>query len=484
MLQREGESMSTEQMPFYDHVRELTRAVVASEVHDPVRRPEAAEALRARLGLSLGPAGSTTEEVVASLERILMATPSTGSRRFFNQLFGGRDEVATLAEMLTPVANTSMYTYKVAGAQILVEQEVIGRMLEKVGFAGGEGMFTPGGSMSNLAGMALARQRAVPDSREIGLGGRVLRGYVSAEGHYSVSKAAGILSIGRRNLRKIGTDEQGRMRPDLLRAAIEEDRGAGYVPFLVIATSGTTVRGAFDPIGEVGEVAREYGLWLHVDAAFGGAVLLSARHRHLMDGCAEGDSVTWDAHKLMGVPLTCSVVLVREPGQLASAFSESADYLFHGDEVSLDPGVWSLQCGRRNDALKLWAAWKRRGDAGYGRRVDHLMELAAHAVEIVEGDSELVLSCAAPYVNVCFEVMGKSSEAICEGLQREGLALVGHARVDGRTVIRVVFANEALTNEDVRTFFEDVKRVAAGLPQADNGVLVGSKGAGVGVDEG
>lgn len=458
----------------FDQLAALARAHLADESARPVRTPVAPDELRERLGLALGAEGKPLADVAERLAMILRETPSSASTRFFNQLFAGRDEAATLADMLASLTNNSMYTYKVAGPHILIEQEVIGRMRDKVGFEDGEGMFTPGGSMSNLAAIAMARQRSIPESRDTGLGGVTLRAYVSDEGHYSVAKSASILSIGRDNVRRVETDGEGRMVPAALRRAIAQDLEAGHMPFLVVATAGTTVQGAFDPLGALRDVADEHGLWLHVDAAFGGTVLLSPARRHLMDGCKRADSVTWDAHKLMGVPLTSSVILTREQGHLLNTFAEPATYLFQGSDPALDPGLWSLQCGRRNDALKLWAAWQHHGDRGYESRVEHLYALAAEAVEIVRSDAAMTLSCSPQLVNVCFEVRAKSSEAICEALHQEARALVGYATVNGRQVIRVVFAHVGMTVDDVRAFFDDVRAVAARLPEADNAVMQAS----------
>lgn len=455
----------------FDHLVDLARAHIVDDAKRPVRPPVDPETLRVELDLGLGSEGRPLQDVAAKLAAVLRHTPSSTSTRFFNQLFAGRDDAAVLADMLASLTNNSMYTYKVAGPHILIEQEVISRMLSKAGFDAGEGMFTPGGSMSNLAAIAMARQRAIPESRDEGLGGVTLRAYVSDEGHYSVAKNASILSLGRRHVRRIETDDDGRMKVDALVRAIVEDKRAGHVPFLIVATAGTTVQGAFDPLTDLSAVADEHGLWLHVDAAFGGTVLLSEARRHLMAGCERADSITWDAHKLMGVPLTSSVILTRERGHLLDTFAEPATYLFQGSDPSLDPGLWSLQCGRRNDALKLWAAWQHHGDRGYESRVEHLYDLAAAATRIVEADPDMVLSCVPQLVNVCFEVGSKSSEAICDALHREARALVGYATVNGRRVVRVVFAHVDMTVDDVRAFFEEVRAVAASLPDADNALL-------------
>lgn len=423
-------------------------------------------------GVAPGREGLPLEEVLEALERVALATPRTASRRFFNQLFSGRIEAAAAGEMVASLLNTSMYTYKVAGPHALIETALTQHMARHIGYASheGEGVFSPGGSLANLAALIVARNEAVPEAREHGLDGRRLTVYASEDCHYSIRKNMGIIGLGRQNLRLVECDERGRMKPDALDALIAADRRTGAVPVAIVATAGTTVRGAFDPIEPLAELARNHGVWLHIDGALGGAVLLSPRYRHLVVGSEQADSWTWDAHKMMGVPLSSSVVLVRRRGLLEKHFSEAAAYLFHNAETELDHGVRSIQCGRRNDALKLWAAWKHYGDEGYARRIEHLFALARHAADEIERRPGLVLTCRPESVNVCFEVRGKPSDAICEALRIEQLAMVGHAEVGRRRIIRAACVNADMTYDDIDAFLDAVEDVARRTPDGDNAV--------------
>jgi len=414
--------------------------------------------------------------VLRRLAQVIEATPSSSSRRFFSQLFGGRDVAATVADMLAAVTNSSMYTFKAAGVQILIEREIIGKLAQMVGFPEGEGIFAPGGSMSNLAAMMVAREEMLPGTREEGVraAGEPDRGrpvvYASAEAHYSIVKAMNILGLGRRNLRKISVDEAGRMLPGELRRAIRGDIARGSRPIMIVATAGTTVQGGFDPLPELADVAREHDLWLHVDGAFGASVLLSEKHGRLMRGCELADSIVWDAHKVMGAPLTCSVALTKRRGLFERHIGEAADYLFQADDDELNPGTRSLQCGRRNDALKLWCAWQAHGDEGYARRIDRLFEQAALVRSIVDSDPELVLSCPPQSLTVCFEVAGRSSVEICDRLDREGTLKISYGVVAGRAVVRMVCVNADLTDDDLRQAMAAIKAAGRGLPEQDNAV--------------
>lgn len=447
---------------------DLVRTHTRLDDETPVRPYTSPESLRDSLSIELDGEPHTFDDVSETLAALLTSTPSTTSSRFFNQLFAGRDEVATMADVLAVIANTPMYTFKAGGPQVLLERACINRMAAKVGFAPGDGIFTPGGSLSNLAAMIIARNESFEGSREAGLPGVRPIVYTSEECHYSVRKGAGMAGIGRCNVRFVPTDEHARMDVDALRSMIAEDKAAGCVPVMINATAGTTVQGAFDPIDAIADIAQEFGIWLHVDAAWGGAVLLCESKRHFMAGAERADSVTWDAHKLMGAPLTSAVLLTREVGVCKRHFDEAASYLYQEDDDDLNPGRSSLQCGRRNDALKLWAAWKHKGDEGYDALVRHCYALAQHTAERVRRDPGMTLSHDPQYVNVCFEVDGKSSERICVELGRQQKAKVGYGVVNDRKTVRMVYANDRVTTDDIDALLDDIREIAAGLPDEDN----------------
>lgn len=448
---------------------ELARTLFEAEQAESVAPYRTPEEMRELFEVAIPQQGQPADRVMDLLESVALATPRTASRRFFNQLFAGRDDIAAAAEIVAVLLNSSMYTYKAAGPHVLIEKELGEHMCRKVGYPDGEGIFTPGGSLSNLAGTLLARNEFNERCQQDGHDGSWMTLYSSDLDHYSIAKNTAMLGLGRRCIRRVATDERGRMRPDALRQKIREDMDAGAKPFCINATSGTTVLGAYDPLDAIADVAEEFGIWLHVDGAFGGSTALSAKHRAHLKGSERSDSFTWDAHKMMGVPLSCSVILVRQKGLLRKHFSESASYLFQSDEDDLNHGVKSMQCGRRNDCLKLWGAWQHLGDEGYARKIDHLYDLARHLADRVKADPRCTLSKEPESVNVCFEVTGKPSGLICETLRQQQKSLVGYGIVDGRRVIRVACVNSANTTEDLDDFFDTLVEVAVTLPDGDNG---------------
>ena len=449
---------------------ELAEALFEAEQSTPVSPFRTPKEMREAFEFTIPKVGHPRKRVMDLLEAVALATPRTASRRFFSQLFGGRDDIASAAEIVAVLLNSSMYTYKAAGPQVLIEKELGEHMSRKVGYSDGEGIFTPGGSLSNFAGILIARNEFNTRSQQDGHDGSWMTLYSSELDHYSISKNLAMLGLGRRALRRVATDERGRMRADALRDAIVRDLDAGGRPFCINATCGTTVLGAYDPLDEIADVAEEFGIWLHVDGAFGGSTALSAEHREHLSGSERSDSFTWDAHKMMGVPLSCSAVLVKQKGLLEKHFSESASYLFQSDEDELNHGVKSMQCGRRNDCLKLWAAWQHLGDEGYARKIDRLYDLARSFADRVRKDPRCTLTREPESVNVCFEVTGKPSDLICETLRQQQKSLVGFGIVDGRRVIRATFQNDQIEEADLDDFFDGLVEVASTLPDGDNAI--------------
>ena len=450
----------------------------------PVTQTLSPAELHKKLGLKLPEAGRELDSLLKDVSNVLKYSVRTGHPRFMNQLFGGYDPAAILGDWIAAVINTSMYTYEAAPVATLMEQILIGRMTRMVGFESGEGTFAPGGSVSNLMAVLAARQRAVPSARQTGLrGDEKLVMFVSAEGHYSLDRAAVVGGLGLDAVVKVEVDEDGRMRPDALERAMQAEVDAGRRPFLVGCTSGSTVPGAFDPLDQIGPIAKRHGAWFHVDASYGGSVLFSDEHRDLMKGVDQADSVSWNPHKMMGVPLTCSAILLREPGRLSGTFGMHAEYLFHDDPeedpTCCDLGDMTLQCGRRVDALKLWLSWQAMGDQGFGQRVDSMFGLARDLADEIKSRKGFELTREPMGANVCFRYLppalrneeGKSrlehqtriTLAVRSQMLRDGRFMVNFAMLDGAQVFRPALTNPHTTLEDLTLMLDEIERCAIEL---------------------
>jgi len=457
--------LSSELLHVLEHFAELVRHHVEHEQREPVRRPLSPAELQELVDLTVGEP-TAMDQLVEQLKVIVDHTPATASPRFFNQLFAGRDATALLGDLLASVLNNSMYTWKVAGVHVLIEMMLVERMGKIMGFEDPDGTFTPGGSLSNFTGMLLARNTALPGIRDHGGDTRPLRIYSSVDGHYSVRKGVGMLGLGRQNLVLIDVDERGQMIPEALNAAIERDIAAGLKPIMINATLGTTVLGAFDPFQPIADIAERHGIWLHADAAYGGTLIFHPDFVHHFDGVHRADSITWDAHKLMGVPLTSSVILVREKGLLTQNLHEPATYLFQEDSQELNAGTRSLQCGRRNDVLKLWTTWKAQGDAGFAQRIDTLRSLTLRAREHVLARPHMKLTREPESLNLVFTVEGVPADRLCAELNRQERAMISHAYVDDQPVVRLVTLNPSVAPHQIDELFEQIDRVASSLRPA------------------
>ena len=453
------------------------------------------------VGVSLELGDGDAPTPLAALHRALEVTLDLSVRThhplFLNQLYSQADPVAIAADWSVVAANTNVHTFEVAPVFTVVERHVLDKMARCVGgsFARAhEGLFVPGGSIANIYSMHLARARAVPNINKTGLaGGPRLVAFTSAQAHYSYKKAASLIGLGYDNLVAVECDECGAMVPEALARAVQEALAAGALPFFVGATAGTTVTGAFDPFDAIADVAARHGMWMHIDGSWGAAALLSSDPtvQALMAGAGRADSLTWNAHKLMGAPQQCSTFLVSgPPGQLAACNGTSAAYLFQPDKLyaEYDLGDKTIQCGRRADAFKLWLAWRALGDEGWAARVDHCLALAKHFENKVRSScGKFVMAKPRTYTNVCFwyvpsamrpwdpatadeqarSKMARVAVGIKAEMQRRGLAMIGFQPLGNLpNFFRIVFPS------CINTTMADVEQLLAVMEEIGEGLEV------------
>jgi glutamate decarboxylase len=384
----------------------------------------APEDLKKKIDFTLQENPQTRSEVMTNIDGILKYAVKTGHARYFNQLWAGVDTSALMGQWIAATTNTSMFTYEVAPVYLVMEHYVLQKLLSYAGFTNGDGLTFPGGSMSNMSAMNIARYKFCPDIKRKGIFGmsKKLVAYSSEESHYSLVKAAGVLGIGMDNVVKIKTDGRGKMIVDDLRSKIKESIEQGDQPFFVNATSGTTVLGAYDPINKIADICEEFKVWMHVDASWGGGCLVSSKHRHLMEGCSRADSMTWNPHKLLNCLQQCSFLLVKEKGWLMKANSSGASYLFQKDkklyDVKWDTGDKTFQCGRNNDILKLWLMWKTKGSSGMERQVDTAFSNARYLADQVKIRKNFVLYKEPECTNTCFYYVPPSIACMEDGPEK------------------------------------------------------------------
>ncbi|MGJ8655398.1 MAG: pyridoxal phosphate-dependent decarboxylase family protein [Akkermansiaceae bacterium] len=450
--------MKEELKIFNDIVDELLKL----EEVDPVVKLGAPEKMVQKFDISVGDDPMSEEDFRAVLGNVVLNTPRTASRSFFNQLFGGRMPAATLGELLSVMLNISMYTYKVGGPNVGIETELTQQLCRRIGYPdfGSGGTFAPGGSMSNFMSMLMARDACDSEIKEMGMRKQLVI-YTSQEAHYSVAKNAMFSGIGRENIRYLPVNDRGQIETSLLENMIIQDRDNGLHPCLINATAGTTVLGAFDDLDTLGDIAKRQHVWFHVDGAYGGSVIFSEKYKHLVKGLEKSDSFTINPHKMLGTPLSCSMIVTRHKQQLLDSFSQDASYLYQGDSDDYNLGKTSLQCGRRNDAFKFWTLWKSIGTNGLEKIIDQLFHLADVAREYVRKHPDYTLYSFEESTAICFNYKAIPADKICNALSKKGKLMVGYGLFKEDTFVRFVTVNSLLTEGDIVRFFDQFEEFAA-----------------------
>ncbi|CAN5871593.1 lysine decarboxylase DesA [soil metagenome] len=384
---------------------------------------------------------------------------------------------AVLADTLASLLNQSVAVWEMSPTGTLVEAQVVRWFLGLLNFpAGAEGTLVSGGSVANLTGLLAAREARFPGCWSAGaartpdVDRAVL--LVSPHAHYCIERAAGVMGLGSDAVIHVA-ERDGRMDPAALANTLRSIRREGRIPLAIAATAGFTATGLFDPLDEIAEVATEAGCWLHVDGAHGASFLLSDALRHRVRGIERADSVAWDPHKLMWMPISAGAVFVRDRRWLDTAFQQSAPYLFHprpGEARSRDAGKRTLQCSRRLDALKLWVCLRHYGAdffAGLLEQTVRTPELL-HAKLLAAPDFEPMHP---PESNIlCFQHLPEGvrdvdafQTGVRERLNASGRAWITATVLNGRKVLRVTLMNPHTTEAHLDALLDGLRETGREL---------------------
>jgi aromatic-L-amino-acid/L-tryptophan decarboxylase len=411
------------------------------------------------------------DEIIADFERAIMPGITHWNHPGFFAYFANSSPVpGILAELLTAALNANAMLWRTSPAATELELRATDWLRQMMGLgADWQGHINDTASISTMLALAAAREAAGLDVRERGMAGRSdlppLRVYCSEQAHSSVDKGAIALGIGHENVVHVPVDAEFRMRPDALRALIEEDRARGMLPLAVVATVGTTSTTSIDPVREIARVIREAAAtgsganpeprhkspWLHIDAAYGGSAAVVPAMRHVLDGAELADSLVVNPHKWLFTPVDCSVLYVKEPAILKRAFSLVPEYLTsrsHSDAVNLmDYGV---QLGRRFRALKLWMVIRAFGAEGLATRIESHCALAREFASWVSSEPGWEVMAPVPFSTVCYRYApdGTSEDererinaAILEHVNASGKAFISHTKLNGRYALRLAIGN-------------------------------------------
>jgi L-2,4-diaminobutyrate decarboxylase len=353
-----------------------------------------------------------------------VAVPSTG---------------AAVADLIHGATNNPSSIYEMGAAGATIERAVVRWMLDKVGFGpASAGVLTHGGSLANLTALLAARARVAPDAWRSGTPGDLAL-LAPASAHYSVRRAAAILGLGEDAVLELDVDELERIRPERLGDALERCRSASRRPLALVAPACATSTGLFDDLRSIGGFCNEHGIWLHVDAAHGASALLSERHRDLLDGIELGDSVIWDAHKLLRTSGLCAGVLVRRGEELPGAFRQSGDYLFNDNEsVGFDLLDRALETTKTTMGLKLFLSLAWAGERGLGDYVASRFDAARRFHALLEREPDVICPFVPESNILCFRIGDGDQLVLRDRALAEGRLHFGSTTVNGERYLRLV----------------------------------------------
>jgi aromatic-L-amino-acid decarboxylase len=370
---------------------------------------------------------------------------------------------AIIAEMLSATLNTNGIHWKTSPAVSELEQVTMKWLRQWLGLPETFfGQIFDTASISSLHAIAAAREMADPDSRENGSRPNFTL-YTSEQSHSSIEKDAIALGVGQRNVRKIPVDADFRMRLDLLVQAIERDRAAGKQPFCVVATVGTTSTTSVDPVPAIADIAEKYGMWLHVDAAYGGGAAVVPEFHWLFDGVERAHSVVMNAHKWMFTPSDLSVFFTRRPDILRRAFSLVPEYLRpYEDPRAINLMDYGIPLGRRFRSLKLWFVMRYFGRDGISALIRSQVAMAQKFACWVDADPRFERVAPTPLSVVCFRYKGSDEEnqAIVDSVNATGKIFLAPTVLNEQLVIRVAIGNLGTSSEDVELAWELIRNAA------------------------
>ena len=388
-----------------------------------------------------------------------------------------------LGELLSAAFNVNAMLWRTAPAATELEELVLDWLRQLLGLPPEfMGLINDTASVSSLCAIAAAREALGLRIREEGLAGRPdlprLRLYTSEQAHSSIEKAAIVLGLGQAAVKKIVVDEEFRLRSEALEAAIKEDLKAGWKPFCVVATVGTTSTTSVDPVPEIADICERYKLWLHVDAAYAGAAAILPEKRWALAGCERADSIVVNPHKWLFVPIDCSAFYCRHPRVLRQAFSLVPEYLRTPEEDRVRNFMdYGIQLGRRFRALKLWMVLRAFGSEGLRQHLRAHIALAQRFQARTEASPNFELLAPVSFSVVCFRsrphglparpeaeaYLNLLNERILEAVNRTGEVFLSHTKLNGEFTLRLAIGNLGTTEAHVRRAWELLQEHAARL---------------------
>ena len=403
--------------------------------------------------------GRPVNEVIQEMqEEVFQYCGDNNHPRFFGFVPGPASCVSWLGDVMTSAYNIHAGGSKLAPTVNCVEQQVIRYLCDSAGFgkrAGG--IFVSGGSMANMTALTAARDRKL-DENNLHLG----IAYISDQTHSSVAKGLRVIGITSSRIRVIPSDENFKIRIDLLEQAIQEDIEKGFIPFVAIGTAGTTNTGTIDPLDVMADLCKKYDMWFHVDGAIGGSILLSPKYKYLLKGIEKSDSISWDAHKWLFQTYGCAAIIVNDVENLYKSFHVSPEYLKDLEEDSKYPNMYDIgiELTRPARGLKLWMTIQVLGTELMGSAIEQGFKQAVWTQEEIEAKEnwEIISPAQLSMVNFRFapkdlteEQKDALNETITVRLNESGYAAMFTTVLKGKTVVRLCGIHPETSKEDIIT---------------------------------
>ncbi len=463
--------MDAESFRHYGHdiVEWIARYMEHADRYPVLSRVKPGE-VRDSLPASAPESGERFEQVLQDFDRLLMPGITHWNHPgFFGYFAISASGPGVLAEFLSAALNAQAMLWRTSPAATELEEVALGWLRQLIGLPPAfEGVIYDTASISSLHALAAAREAAVPMVRKLGLSGRpevpAVGVYCSDQAHSSIDKAVMLLGLGHDALRKIPADDEFRMRPDLLHAAIAEDRKAGRLPIAVVATVGTTSTTSVDPVAAIADICEGEGLWLHIDAAYAGAAAMLDEHRHILDGAERADSLVVNPHKWLFTPFDLSAFFCRRMDVIRAAFSLTPEYLRTPDEARnlMDTGI---QLGRRFRSLKLWMILRYFGADGIRARLAEHIALGQRFAGWVDSHPDFERMAPTPFSVVCFRVnpaarvysdaeLNALNERLLKAVNDTGEVFLSHTVLRGKLALRMAIGNIRTTGHHVRRAWE------------------------------
>jgi L-2,4-diaminobutyrate decarboxylase len=438
----------------------------------PVSTPRTPEEIRERFDEPAPREGHTLDEVLDRVRRDILSD----ANRLSHPMYLGHQVSAPLplgawVDAIAASLNNSQAVNEMSPTLSHVERRVVQWMTDAVGWdAGAGGTFTSGGTEASFTAMIAARAHLMPDAWVDGVGVHPPVILCGEHTHYAVSRTAGQLGLGVRQVVTVPSDGYA-MSARGVRDSLARCREEGRRVMAVVATAGQTATGTFDDLDAIADACAPLGVWLHVDGAHGASALLSERHRHRLAGIHRAHSVAWDPHKMMLLPISAGAVLVRDARWLDAAYAQKAPYLFQDAATNWNIGPRSFQCSRRSDVLKVWVAWQRYGTRGFAAMYDLLCDLTVQLHGLLQAHPRFEV-LHEPQCNIlCFRWVGDQSTdldrinaTIRERYNASGDGWITSTQLRGQVVLRVTIQNPRTMASHLEALVEGLDRTGLAVP--------------------